>query len=85
MLLTLFSLSACDNKNTQNNNSVYSDIELTTQTIEKIEIKYIGNKNTKKFHKSNCYTLPYEKNRINFSSYTEAINNGYSPCNNCNP
>lgn len=47
--------------------------------------KYIGNKNTKKFHYPSCYSLPYEKNRVYFNSRSEAINSGYSSCGNCNP
>ena len=46
--------------------------------------KYIGNINSKKFHLPTCHTLPYEKNSVYFSSKTEAINSGYSPCKNCN-
>lgn len=47
--------------------------------------KYIGNKNTKKFHYPSCYSLPYEKNRVYFDSRSEAVNSGYSSCGNCNP
>jgi competence protein ComEC len=46
---------------------------------------YIGNKNSKKFHKPSCHTLPDEKNRVYFSSREKAINAGYVPCKNCDP
>lgn len=46
---------------------------------------YIGNKRTKKLHRPDCNTLPSEKNRVEFTSRSEAINDGYSPCGNCNP
>ncbi len=46
---------------------------------------YIGNKNTKKFHRSSCRTLPSAKNRVSFSSRDEAISQNYSPCKNCKP
>ena len=49
------------------------------------ETSYIGNKNSKKFHKTDCGTLPAEKNRVYFSSRDEAIQQGYSPCKNCDP
>lgn len=49
------------------------------------EGEYIGNKNSKKFHLPDCYTLPAEKNRVYFSSRQDAINDGYSPCGNCQP
>ena len=50
---------------------------------EKADILYIGNKNSKKFHTPDCSSLPSEKNRIEFSSYDEAIDAGYSPCGSC--
>ena len=48
---------------------------------------YLGNKNSKKFHKKDCQyaTGMTEKNKIYFSSRDEAINNGYEPCKSCNP
>ncbi len=49
------------------------------------ETSYIGNIKSKKFHRSDCHTLPAEKNRIELSSRDEAINAGYSPCENCQP
>lgn len=51
---------------------------------KKTEI-YIGNKNTKKFHKPSCYSLPKEKNRVSFDTREQAIKKGYEPCGNCNP
>ncbi len=46
---------------------------------------YIGNKNSHKFHKPDCYTLPYEENRIYFGSTDEALSTGFAPCKNCKP
>ena len=46
---------------------------------------YIGNKKTKKFHRTSCRTLPKEGNRVNFSSRDKAISKGYVPCKNCDP
>lgn len=46
---------------------------------------YIGNKNSKKFHRPTCYTLPAEHNRVYLDSREEAIQKGYDPCQNCNP
>lgn len=59
---------------------------LAPQTeIEPAESGYIGNRNSKKFHRPNCRTLPDEKNRVPLSSREEAVSKGYSPCGNCNP
>ncbi|HOC94201.1 MAG TPA: MBL fold metallo-hydrolase [bacterium] len=46
---------------------------------------YIGNVNSKIFHRPSCGSLPAEKNRIYFKSRNEAISQGYRPCKKCNP
>lgn len=46
---------------------------------------YIGNKNSKKFHRPSCSYLPDQKNQVTFDSREEAINKGYDPCGHCNP
>ena len=60
-------------------------VALSTPAPTPKPIQYIGNKNTKKFHRTSCYTLPDEKNRVYFNSRDYAINSGYDPCKNCNP
>jgi len=54
-------------------------------TAEQAEMEYIGNRKSKKFHKTSCRTLPKENNRTYFSSREEAISGGYDPCGNCKP
>lgn len=44
---------------------------------------YIGNVNSGKFHLPTCSGLPDPKNQISFSSYSDAIAAGYTPCANC--
>lgn len=56
-----------------------------TAQAENDESQYIGNKNSKKFHRPSCKSLPAEKNRVYFNSRDEAITSGYSGCKNCNP
>ena len=46
---------------------------------------YIGNKNSLKFHRSDCKSLPYEKNRVYFKTRDEAVEKGYLPCSKCQP
>ena len=46
---------------------------------------YIGNKNSKVFHRSSCSRLPGSKNRVKFSSRDKAISAGYKPCSVCKP
>lgn len=59
-------------------------------TAQKTEKKsssgqYIGNRKTKKFHRTSCHTLPKESNRVYFKSRDKAVSSGYVPCKNCNP
>lgn len=54
-------------------------------STENTSLPFIGNKNTKKFHRSDCSGLPKESNRIYFESSQEAVSAGYSPCKNCSP
>lgn len=51
------------------------------------EVKYIGNKNSKKFHYDYCSSVANmsEKNRVCFESREEAVEEGYEPCGSCNP
>lgn len=54
---------------------------------ENIIISYVGSKNTKKFHASNCrYASKIkEENAVKFSTPSEATEQGYVPCSVCNP
>ena len=48
---------------------------------------YIGNRNSKKLHYADCSSVGdmKEKNKVEFYSRDEAINQGYEPCKRCNP
>jgi competence protein ComEC len=66
-----------------------TDAELNPTVTEKTSnsdsttAAYIGNKNSKTFHLPTCKNLPSEKNQVLFSSYDQAVNEGYKPCSNC--
>ena len=49
--------------------------------------RYIGNRNSKKFHYADCPSVDdmKEKNKVEFSDREEAIDAGYEPCKRCNP
>lgn len=49
------------------------------------EYAYIGNINSKTYHNESCASLPYEKNRIYFTTKEEATAAGYHPCGTCKP
>lgn len=51
------------------------------------ETPYIGNINTKKFHRFNCASVNdiKEGNKASLASREEAIEQGYAPCQRCNP
>lgn len=48
---------------------------------------YYGNKNSKKFHKADCTSVPSIKqsNLTVFHSRSDAVDAGYAPCGKCNP
>lgn len=49
--------------------------------------KFIGNKNSKKFHKPSCdsvYAMS-DKNKVYFDNRKDALYEGYTPCKSCNP
>lgn len=54
---------------------------------ENSSLQYIGNKNTKKFHRINCSSVSdmKEKNKVEISTREEAVNAGYVPCKKCYP
>ena len=46
---------------------------------------YIGNANSKKFHRPTCGSLPEPQNQVTFQTRQQALDAGYSPCARCNP
>ena len=67
----------------------------TTEPVEEIEevaepvaeVNYIGNANSYKFHKPECSSVDQmnESNKVLISTRDEAIENGFEPCQRCNP
>jgi competence protein ComEC len=76
---------------------VTSDGRIISTTVEKRQVDdldptppppeplYIGNKNSKVFHRLTCKTLPAEHNQVKLYSRDEAIEKGFRPCQNCKP
>lgn len=52
-----------------------------------VTASYIGNKNTKKFHKAGCSSVASmnASNKVGFNNRADAISAGYEPCKRCNP
>lgn len=58
------------------------------ETVTNDEIKYILNTNSKKFHDPNCSSISNIKTKNKKETnqtYNELINQGYTPCQICNP
>lgn len=53
------------------------------EDAEPAEQGFIGNRNSKKFHSPTCNNLPSAKNRVDFDTYDEALEAGYTPCGSC--
>ena len=53
------------------------------ENVEAAPQVFIGNKNSRKFHAPTCDSLPGEKNRVEFETYKEAVEAGYTPCSGC--
>lgn len=80
---------------TLNNSTKNQSTTKKTTTKASVSVKpqsssgsYIGNINTKKFHKTSCSSVKQmsEKNKYYFTgSRDEIISKGYAPCKNCNP
>lgn len=61
----------------------WEDQSAQPSDVESAKTLYIGNKNSKKLHTPDCSNLPGESNRVEFTSYDEAIAAGYEPCGSC--
>jgi len=48
-------------------------------------VSYVGNKTSKKFHRSTCRQVPGPTNQISIPNRPEAIRMGFSPCKICKP
>ena len=53
------------------------------ENVEAAPQVFIGNRNSKVFHAPDCKNLPSEKNAVQFASYQEAVDAGFSPCGSC--
>lgn len=70
---------------TGKNNTAKKDTSSTSKPEAQTKAAYIGNKNTKKFHRTTCSSLPEKQNQVEFKTRKEALNAGYDPCGRCNP
>lgn len=75
-------------KNTSSLNQTLKTNEETiqeTEAVQGIQVTYILNTSSKKFHYSTCSSLPTKNRKDTNTSRDEIISNGYSPCKKCNP
>ena len=82
----LFSYEVIENENKDSSGKKNDGSK--QETTESGQQTYILNTNTKKFHKPDCYSVKQmsEKNKKKYKgSRKSLINEGFSPCKNCNP
>ena len=76
-----------DTKQAEANAEMYSESEQIASE-QKTDTKYVLNRNTKKFHYSDCVSVRAmsEKNKLpSNEDWDTIIARGYSPCGRCNP
>ena len=81
-------LSGKEDKNENKDSPGIKNDGSKQETTESGQQTYILNTNTKKFHKPDCYSVKQmsEKNKKKYKgSRKSLINEGFSPCKNCNP
>lgn len=74
--------------NYENGDSCLSPQEAESSKQETEKTEYVLNKNSKKFHKSDCGSvedIKAENKVLTDKSREELIENGYSPCKSCDP
>lgn len=61
--------------------------EASTDSDPFVEASYIGNANSRKFHRPDCSAVSRMNpdNEVNLGGRDEAIEEGYVPCKKCNP
>lgn len=75
--------SATSSAATSNASNTTSKAASGASTIP--EASYLGNPNSKKFHRPTCRTIKHPENFVAISSRDEAIADGYTPCGVCKP
>jgi methylphosphotriester-DNA--protein-cysteine methyltransferase len=84
-VLSMVAVSIADVPGEKNITIVEEDT--VEQTVPAATAPFVGNKNSKKLHRSTCRWADKisEHNRIYFQSYEEAQKAGYVPCKQCKP
>jgi len=61
--------------------------EQPSKPVAETTVTYVGNKNSKVFHRASCSSVSQMKdsNKVSLSSRDAAISQGYRPCENCQP
>ncbi len=62
------------------------DVQNNSDDSSENSVKYVGNRETKKFHKSDCRYAKNlaEEKKVSLMDYSSAISSGYTPCKVCN-
>ncbi len=62
-----------------------SEARTAASTAARSDGAFIGNSQSKTYHRADCSFLPKESNRVYFATAAEAEQNGYQPCGHCDP
>lgn len=75
------------NKNPETTKTTQAPPKSEYNTTPPAGVKYIGNSNTGKFHKSSCSSVRdmNPEHIVELNSREDAISAGYQPCKKCNP
>ena len=67
--------------------SANTSLSPETNSADSSQHRYIGNKNSRVFHLSNCKSVNKmsDKNKVYFDNREQAAESGYSPCGDCKP
>ena len=62
-----------------------SSLSKSSDDLPKLPALYVGSKNSNKYHKADCQWAEKIKisNKVTFTSSSNAISKGYSPCKTC--
>ena len=88
LLFSVVSVGCSNNESTEETAPIHVSYESQFKDVTYAECIYILNKNTRKFHYKDCYTIDQmsQKNKVYCDDErSNIIQHNYVPCKKCNP